>query len=428
MRSLFSLQLPYELQYTILTLVVANSIHSVCFANSEQLEESQELEWELETFRVLSLVSKSFRAVCLSLCARGLGGCDISDGDSPTAYASHRLSYLHKLGTSRIDSDDVDQLRASWNGLRRNFNPTLMGASSFNLFDCYILLVSFRRLRKSSSKSEMVEEFNKNQQLVISSAKVLSLTCHQATKHLGDVGGGLFIPLGDVADQELVLLDASTRIVNLFHIVENALRFLDVIWKAKERYGAELMSSMGIIDEGEEEACMDNIKFRLSVIYRSAVRYQEVLASFRESHMGHDVVLLHQLPGTLKILTKLTKPLVCSTIAKSELERCQHSQASTGSAESNKTSVFSLTEDEDASLDKSTSFRELVLVFCTLWMKSMADPRAIRDKRKETEEEQEYLTSSEEMLGDFVRREGLEDLSDDTEEVFLSAYGLSPPA
>jgi hypothetical protein len=163
------------------------------------------------------------------------------------------------------DDEGVERLHYDWHNLD-------LSSDCHNVIDCYILLISFRRLRKTSSTSGNIEGFNKLQQLVITSSKLLSFACHQAIKHLGDVGGGLFVLLSEVADQELVLLDTckgyscalidadfffvAIRIVNLFHIVENALKFLEVIWKAKDRYGAELVSTMGIIDEGEEQACM----------------------------------------------------------------------------------------------------------------------------------------------------------------------------
>ncbi|KAK7443489.1 hypothetical protein VKT23_015662 [Stygiomarasmius scandens] len=381
MHSVFASQLPYELQYSILTSVIADTVHSICTSEDDQ-------DWELDVLQTLSVVNKSFRTICISLCTRCFGG---HEGQSPIAISSQKISRLRRMVTENLEHEDIDQLHDGWS----NFSSC---NETHNLFDCYTLLVSFRRLRKSSTKSRSVEEYNKTQQLVITSAKLLSLACQQATKNLGDVGGGLFVPLSRVASQELVLLDTSVRVVNLFHIVENALKFLNVIWKAKGRFGAELVSSMGIIDDGEEEACMDNIKFRLSVIYKSAVRYNEALEASKESYLSDDIILLHQFPRVLIILKKLVEPTVCAKVEDVEMKKHQ------GFGREARNSVFSLTEEEDASSDKTTGYKSLILGFCKLWIRSMSDPWTTIE-----ESNSEEFQSSYEVLESFVKRQEFDD-------------------
>ncbi|KAF5361527.1 hypothetical protein D9758_006174 [Tetrapyrgos nigripes] len=362
MGSLLDPQLPYELKYSILTSVIAEAIHSVCLSAEDQ-------KWEIGVLQTLSVVNKSFRSICISLCGRGLGGYNTTTGRC-IASVSRRLSKLRRMALNPPDDEEVEQLHYDWH----NLNPS---NDSHNVIDCYILLISFRRFRKATAKSTTIEEFNKMQQLVITSSKLLSVACHHAMRYLGDVGGGLFALLSEVADQELILLDSSIRIVNLFHIVENALKFLDVIWKAQNRYGEELVSTMGIIDDGEEQACMDNVKTRLFTIHKSAVRYAEELALCKWSYVGQDEVLLHQLPRTLNILKRLVESPTCAKIDEANMKRLAKLGKGTGRdvGIEAKPSVFDLSESDEEETNADDNVTELVRSFCVLWTESMDDPK-----------------------------------------------------
>ncbi|KAF5361497.1 hypothetical protein D9758_006154 [Tetrapyrgos nigripes] len=192
-------QLPYELNEKILTLVLLDSIHDMCFP---RFSEERPI-WKLHAFGILSSVCQTFQEICCDISVRAFR---IKDGERPIPIVTAKFYHLYYHYTARSG----DLKTREWPFEKEPLNI----AYRIDVLYMYHAFRSIFLMRKRFGQPDVpMKTYDLKIYARLSDlANGFQRICARMMNESGGGGGGMYIYLEEIAQQQSLLIDLAVPV------------------------------------------------------------------------------------------------------------------------------------------------------------------------------------------------------------------------